>query len=129
MFGKVNFAVSLRSMAGGSDIDLVPLFEVSTDHLHNTFEDFLGWVLLSFKFPLMRWLREQNCEALRCLANRFAEKTNGVFHGPFGALDGLAVRLHCPHLTEAPDHVNCCRCKGFHALHVQAICDGDNRFL
>lgn len=126
--GEVKVAVSLRLMAGGSHLDLVPLFGVSSSHLHNTFEAFLGWVVLSFEFPLVRWPQEQIVR-LCSLANHFVEKPNGVFFGPFGTVDGLTIRFRCPCLMEVPDHGNSHCCKGFHALNAQAICDEDKHFL
>ena len=63
------------------------------------------------------------------LASQFAEKTGGLFCGGFGALDGLAVRMICPRLSDVPDPGNCCCRKGFCALNVQAICDKKKRFL
>jgi hypothetical protein len=46
--GEIKVAISLRMLAGGSYLDLVPLFEVSTSHLYNIFHTFLAWVLKSF---------------------------------------------------------------------------------
>jgi len=63
------------------------------------------------------------------LANAFGEKTGGVLHGCSGALDGIAVKMQCPHKRDVPDPGNShCR-KGCHALNVQAICDKNKRFL
>lgn len=96
--GEVKVAVSLRLMAEGSHLDLVPLFGASSSHLHNTAEDFLGWVLLSLEFPLVRWLCERNCEASQCLSNQFAEKPTGVFCNLIGALDGVGCEASLPPL-------------------------------
>jgi hypothetical protein len=77
--GEIKVAVSIRMLAGGSYLDLVPLFEVSTSYLYGIFHTFLGWVLKSFEFPLVSMLRESNWAAINRLANRYAEKSNGVF--------------------------------------------------
>ena len=127
--GEVKMAVSIQMMAGGSYLDLVPLFAVSTSHLYNIFEQFLNWILLTLEFPLVCWLREKNWDALIDLADNFAEKTNGVFYGVFCSLDGLAVRIRSPRLSEVPDPGNYYCRKGFYALNVQAICDRKKRFL
>lgn len=127
--GEVKMAVCLRLLAGGSYLDLVPLFSIATSYVYQVFGTFLGWMLLAFEFPLVRWLRERNWEALNVLANGFAEKSNGVFHGPFGALDGLALRIRSPTLKEVADPGNYYCRKGFYALNVQAICDKWKRFL
>jgi DDE superfamily endonuclease len=127
--GEIKVAISIRMLAGGSYIDLVPLFHVSTSHLYNIVDLFLAWILKTFEFPLVPWLRERNWDALTNLANFYAEKSNGIFFGPFSGLDGLAVRVKCPKESEVADPGNYFCRKGFYALNVQAICDRRKRFL
>lgn len=127
--GEVKVALAMRLLAGGSHLDLVPLFDVSVSRFHTVFDDFMDWILLAMEFPLARWPREEKWSALESLANDFAEKSNGVFCGPFASLDGLAIRIRCPSLKAVPDPGNCCCRKGFYALNVQAMCDLRKRFL
>jgi DDE superfamily endonuclease len=127
--GEIKVAISIRMLAGGSYIDLVSLFHVSKSHLYNIVDLFLHWILKTFEFPLVPWLRERNWQALTNLANLYAEKSNGVFFSPFSGLDGLAVRVKCPKESEVPDPGNYYCRKGFYALNVQAICDRRKRFL
>ena len=127
--GEVKMAVCIRMLAGGSYLDLVPLFGIGTSYLYQTFGIFLTWILSTLQFPLVQWLRQKNWAAINALANAFAEKTNGVFHGPFASLDGLAVRVKCPTLKDIADPGNYFCRKGFYALNVQAICDKWKRFL
>jgi hypothetical protein len=89
----------------------------------------LDWILGVFTFPLVAWIREGRWEVLEYLANQFAERSNGVFYGPFASLDGLAIRIKCPTEKEVPDPGNYYCRKGFHALNVQAMCDKKKRFL
>ena len=79
------------------------------------------------EFSLVGWLRERNWEAIESLANSVAEKSNGVFYGPFAALDGLALKIRSP--VGVPDPGNYYCRKGYYALNVQAICDRWKRFL
>jgi hypothetical protein len=72
--GEIKVAISIRMLAGGSYLDLVPLFDVSKSHLYNIFDTFIAWVLKTLEFPLVKWLRESNWDALTKLANIFAEK-------------------------------------------------------
>ena len=116
-------------LAGGSYLDLVPLFSVATSALYLILDDFLDWVLASLEFPLVKWLQEGRWDALQHLANQFATRSDGVIDGVFGALDGLAARIRCPTLKEVPDPGNYYCRKGFYALNVQAICDRLKRFL
>jgi hypothetical protein len=127
--GEVKLGLSLRLLAGGSYLDLVPLFSVSTSHLYSIFDDFLDWILQTLQFPLARNLRERQWGQLKELANLFAEKSNGVFYGAFGAIDGLAIRIRSPSKSEVPDPGNYFCRKGFYAINVQAICDKRKRFL
>ena len=63
------------------------------------------------------------------LAAEFSNNTGGMFHGGFGSLDGLTIRMICPRMADVKDPGDhCCR-KGFRALDVQAICDKKKRFL
>lgn len=121
--------MSLRMCAGGSYLDLVPLFDVSKSGLYNLLGEFLDWILATFDFPLVRWICDSRWDALNHLAKQFAEKSNSVFFGPFGAIDGLAIRIRSPSLKEVPDPGNYFCRKGFYALNVQAICDRLKRFL
>jgi hypothetical protein len=60
----------------------------------------------------------------------FAAASDGVFRGCIGALDGLAVKMKCPTLSDLiPDPGNYFCRKGFYALNVQAICDKLRRFI
>ena len=50
--GEVKVALSLRLLAGGSYLDLMPLFDVSVPHIYVIFDQFLGWVIKAFDLPL-----------------------------------------------------------------------------
>lgn len=127
--GEVKVALSIRMLAGGSYLDLVPLFSISTSALYKIFSNFLDWILVTLHFPLVGWIRNSQWHVLSHLANQFSEKTGGTFAGPFGAIDGLAVRIKCPTLREVPDPGNYYCRKGFYAVNVQAICDKLKRFI
>ncbi|CAJ1934612.1 unnamed protein product [Cylindrotheca closterium] len=127
--GEIRVAIGLRMLAGGSYLDLVPLFRVSSSQLYDVFDTFLVWILATFKFPLPQYFAENNWPAIERLAFPFAEKTNGIFYGVFAALDGLAVRIKGPRIDEVPDPGNYYCRKGFFALNVQAMCDKAKYFL
>jgi DDE superfamily endonuclease len=127
--GEVKIATCLRMMAGGSYLDLVPLFGLSKSHLYQVFDDFLDWILMTFEFPLVKWLREDQWQELEKRADNFAERSEGVFYGPFAANDGLAVRVRCPTEEDVSDPGNYWCRKGFYALNVQGMCDLSKRFI
>jgi hypothetical protein len=127
--GEIKAAISIRILAGGSYLDLTPLFDVSVSSIYAIFDEFLGWVLKTLDFPLQRLIHDKNWNALHAIAEPFSYGSNGVFSGIIGAIDGLAVRIRSPQLTEVSDPGNYYCRKGFFALNVQAICDRSKRFL
>lgn len=127
--GEIKTAISLRLLAGGSYLDMMPLFDVSVAHIYLIFEEFLHWVLKAFDFPLARLIQEQDREALAAIAEPFSYGSNGVLSGVIGALDGIAIRIRSPQLSEVSDPGNYYCRKGFFALNVQAICDRSKKFL
>ena len=50
--GEIKVALSLRLLAGGSYLDLMPLFDVSVSRIYVIFDEFLDWVLKTLDFPL-----------------------------------------------------------------------------
>ena len=98
--GEIKTALSLRLMAGGSYLDLMPLFDVSVAHIYLIFDEFLEWVLKAFSFPLVKHIQNNNIQALSVIAERFSYGSNGVFSGIVGAIDGIAIRIRSPTLKE-----------------------------
>jgi hypothetical protein len=127
--GEIKVALSIRLLAGGSYLDLMPLFDVSTPRIYVILDEFLDWVLTAFSFPLVRRLQQKDCQILSSTARKFSFGSNGAFSGIIGALDGIAIRIRAPPLTEVSDPGNYYCRKGFFALNVQAICDRSKRFL
>lgn len=127
--GEVKVAVSIRMLAGGSHLDLILLFDISSGYIYVLFKQFLDWVLATLKFPLVEWLVNRKWDVLHHLARQFAEKSNSVFYGPFASLDGVAIRIKSPTLRSVTDPGNYYCRKGFYALNVQATCDKLKRFL
>lgn len=126
--GEVKVAISLRLLAGGSYLDLMPLFHVSVPHIYVIFDEFLVWVLKTLELPLARYIQDENWDALAAIADEFSYGSNGAFAGIIGPLDGLAVRIKSPLLTEVSDPGNYFCRKGFFALNVQAISDRSKKF-
>jgi hypothetical protein len=127
--GEIKTALSIRLLAGGSYLDLMPLFDVSVASIYAIFNEFLDWVLQAFSFPLAKHIQEEDSVSLFSIAQQFSYSSNGVLSGIIGALDGIAIRIRSPQLTEVSDPGNYYCRKGFFALNVQAICDRSKRFL
>ena len=63
--GEIKVAISIRILAGGSYLDLVPLFDVCVSRIYVIFDKVLdSWVLKTFQFPLVQYLQEENWTAL-----------------------------------------------------------------
>ena len=128
--GEFKVAISIRILAGGSYLDLCPLFDVRPSYIYVIFDEFLGWVLKTFEFPLTKYLHDRNWPALYKLSEGFTNKTDGVFKFPFAAIDGIAVRITAPTERDGVyDPGNYWCRKGFYALNVQAMCDRNKSFL
>jgi hypothetical protein len=72
---------------------------------------------------------DKDWDGLKAIAAVFAAKTDGIYSGCIGALDGIAIRVKCFSTNDVPDPGNYYCRKGFYALNVQAICDRNKRFL
>lgn len=110
-------------------MDLMPLFDVSIARIYVIFDEFLDWVLKALAFPLAKHIQNEDAGDLSTIAQEFSYGSNGVLSGIIGALDGIAIRIRSPRLTEVSDPGNYYCRKGFFALNVQAICDRSKKFL
>ncbi len=84
-------------------MDLVPLFGVGKAALYQEFDNFLQWIVQTFTFPLPTMFGGNDWDGLLKIAEQFSERSNGVFHGTLGALDGIAIRIKVPRDTEVAD--------------------------
>jgi hypothetical protein len=128
--GEVKLAVTIRMLAGASYLDLLNQYAVPTNTVYRIFHEGISWINSTFQFPLHIWLESEDWESLYRVSDLFAAASDGVFRGCIGALDGLAVKMKCPTLSDLiPDPGNYFCRKGFYALNVQAICDKLRRFI
>ena len=124
-------AISLRLLAGASYHDIAMIFRVSHSTIYDVFHRFLEIVTsnklqeLQIKFPF------DDDAKLEQLAEGFMKSTSNhpALYGCVGALDGYAVRIRRPCLSEEAKPNDYMSRKGFFAINVQAICDARCRFL
>jgi hypothetical protein len=124
--GEIKVAIMIRFLSGGSYLDIGMVYDVSDAAVYKSFHEAIGWIIATFNFPLAEWLEKKDEDALNRVAESFGQATDGAFGKCIGALDGLAVKIRSPSLTERildPGNYYCR--KGFFALNVQAICDKD----
>ncbi len=94
-------AIFIRLLAGASYLDLMDVFDLSYEPIFRSFRMVCGWVMATFKYPLVKALEEENVQYFKDVSSSFAEcgASNGVFRGCIGAVDGLAIKIKRPTLT------------------------------
>lgn len=129
--GEIKLAITIRMLAGASYLDLILSYGLKSSTIYKIFHECKEWINLSFKFPLVDYLKKEDLPALRLISDDFSSRSSGVFAGVIGAIDGLAIRIRCPSL-QVDGIEDCgnyyCR-KGFYALNLQAICDSHKRII
>jgi hypothetical protein len=118
-------------LAGASYLDLLVTYEVSFTKLYEFFHECIGWINVTFSFPLVEYLKHENTTALTDISNGFSNKSEDIFSGFIGAVDGMAIQIKCPTTSndEVPDPGNYYCRKGFYALNIQCICDSKKRII
>jgi hypothetical protein len=128
--GELRLGLLLRLMAGSSYLDLLMIYGVSQGVVYQSFQTVTGWVNQTLKFSLVEALKNEDINYLRQLSNAFSVDSDGKYNGCFGSVDGLAVKIKQPTLTELlRDAGAYFSRKGFFALNCQAICDVHKRIL
>ena len=81
--GEIKVAVAIRLLAGGSYLDLMPLFCMVKSSIHKAFDQVIHWVLCTFEFLL---------PALPCCTNLLKilkKRVVGIFMGVLEPSMGL----------------------------------------
>jgi hypothetical protein len=123
--GEIKVAMTIRILAGASYLDMILQYYVSPSSVFQVFHDVIQWIDEAFQFPLFGLLKNRNWDALHDIAMNFAKFLDGVFYGCIGALDGIAIRIRCPFLSEDSDPGSYFCRKKFYALNVQVIVDAN----
>jgi hypothetical protein len=127
--GEIKVALTLRLLAGAAYLDLIKIYCVVSSTVYKIFHQVVAWINVSLFFPLPALLDCKDISGLSKIADGFGSFTGDSFWGAIGAIDGIAIKIACPSLTEVPDPGNYYCRKGYYALNVQAIVDSYKRFL
>ena len=132
-------AVGLRYLAGGSHHDIGFGYELASSTFYVVVDEFIDAIhkckQLDLDSPFIersggKW--EWDIERLRVLEREFCDKKGEWIRGIFGAVDGIAVKMSCPHWSQCT-HLRgpsvFFNRKGFYAIVCQAVCDARRRFL
>lgn len=121
----VRLAATLRILAGGSYIDCAMLFNIEDSTLSRIFRETVH--VLNKELVLKTRYRDDT--ELRRLSYEFAKSRASPLCGCVGALDGIVVAIHRPHLKDCNNPNSYWNRKGFFGIPVQAVCDARGRFL
>jgi len=129
--GEVKLALTLRLLAGGSYLDLSLLYEVGASHAYAIFHDVIkNWILDDRLVKINGLDYVQDEERLQNVALEFALRSDGLFSGCIGAIDGWVVKIRKP---TSKDNVtnpgSFFSRKGYFGLNVVAIVDRKKRVL
>ena len=128
--GELRLGLFLRLMAGSSYLDLLMIYGVSQRSVYLTFQTVTGWVNQTLKFSLVEALKNEDIDYFSQQSDAFSVDSDGTYNGCFGSIDGLAIKIKQPTLTDLlRDAGAYFSRKGFFALNCQAICDAHKRIL
>jgi hypothetical protein len=120
--GELRLGMLLRLMAGASYLDLLMIYGVSQGAIYQSFQTVTRWINQTLKFTLVEALKTEDIHYLRELSNAFSVDSDGAYNGCFGSIDGLALKIKQPTLTDLlRDAGAYFSRKGFFALNCQAI--------
>ena len=129
--GEWKVAMALRTLAGGSYLDMYLWSNCNADYINRMTTTMLkNWfcnedvISINFYDQVLYNRTDQ-----RRIRSEFALKTDGVFDGCIGALDGWLVRIKCPTLKEVSNPGKYYSRKGFFGINVQVIVDKQKRVL
>ena len=98
--GQTKVAIALRMLAGGSYLDLAMIFDISVIEPARILHQFCCWVNNDLFFSLDGGSYIMNLEQMRKVAHGFMTKSNGIFKGCIGAIDGWLVKIIKPSLSD-----------------------------
>ena len=130
--GKIKLGITLRLLAGGDSYDLGVLFDISPKHCHVIMHEVLkNWIIDTNigDINITKYLNDD--ERMNRVSEGFSKRSNGIFKGAIGALDGWLVRINRPSFSR--DNIKNVSGffsrKGFYALNIQCIVDDRKRVL
>ena len=118
--GEVRVAIFIRILSGASYLDLMVIFDVTHDPIFRSFRTVCKWIQKTFQFPLVKALKEEDVNYFDSVSSSFAHTgaSGGVFEGCIGAVDGIAMRIKKPTLSNELRDPGAYYCrKGFYSLN------------
>ena len=95
--GETKLAITLRLLAGGDACDLGILFDVSFKHCNKIMYLVLSkWINITKIGGIDMYKYLEDDEAMQKISDDFSKRSDGLFKGSIGALDGWLVRIVHP---------------------------------
>ena len=130
--GETKLGITLRLLAGGDSLDLGVIFDISPKWCNEIMYYVLSYWIISTNIghiDIYRYLQDEI--AMKKVSDGFAKRSNGIFIGTIGAIDGWLVRIIRPSFwRDGIKNITAFYSrKGFYALNVQCIVDDKKRVL
>ena len=91
--------ITLRFFSGGSALDLGVMFNINSNYCHQIFyEVLLQWIINTNIGNINIDAYLSDIDAMKKVSNGFASRSNGIFKGAIGDIDGWLVRVVRPNL-------------------------------
>ena len=128
--GEIKVAIALRMMAGASYLDMFLWMNINPDYARSVFRTVTKHWFCNDKVMAINFFDLlQDTDELNKIRKDFGTRTDNVFSGVIGAVDGWLVRIRAPGLAECENPGKYFSRKGFSAINVQVIVDKSKRVL
>ena len=128
--GEIKVAIALRLMAGASYLDMFLWINVNPDYARQIFGMVMKHWFCNDKVMSINFFDLlQDRHELAKIRKEFGTKTDNVFSGVIGSVDGWLVKIRAPGLAECENPGKYFCRKGFSAINVQVIVDKSKRVL
>jgi hypothetical protein len=121
---ELRLSLTIRFLAGGSYLDIFTKHQVGISTVYEILWDTCEAIgkAIPINFPF------NSTDEMEKLEREFSSKCKGQLAGCVGAIDGLAIKIEQPKLTDAINPKSYYNRKGFFSMNLQAMCDATRKF-
>ena len=129
--GEWKVALTLRHLAGCTYLDLFLWSNIAPNYCRAIVNGVIkNWICNNDVISIDFYENVLNDpQKIKEIGEEFGGKTQGIFNGCIGALDGWIVKIFCPTISEVPNPGKYYSRKGSFAINVQVIVDMKKRVL
>merc|ERR1711865_287841 len=126
---ELEFACTLRWLAGGNYMDIYLMHGISESAFWRGIHAVVYALLIEYGDQELGEDKFSDPEQTEKIEKTFDVATGGLIRGCIGAIDGMACKIKRPADSECENPHSYFSRKGFYAVVLQAICDGNCLFL